>query len=626
MKRMFCLPVIIIAVVLCGASSGYTPDGFGQYTTGGEGGTVVTVSTATGLQTYAETIDVPYIIQVSGTIDLSSIGGKVNIRSNKTIKGIDASATIIGEVGFKNDSSNVIIERLSITNPDDYGEGDGISIKEDITNVFVTKCTLYDCNDGCLDITRRSDYITISWCKFYFTTGENPRVSLVGGGDTHDDDGTLHITFHHNWFSSGCWQRIPSVRFGRVHLYNNYYNSPGNLYCVRSRIQAECLIENNYFKNVNDPYYIYIDDEPPEEYGKIGASGNILVGCSGRVDDGDDDVFVPPYSYTLADAEDIPVIVEYGAGADGIDGYPYHWLFGLYGDFDYSDLVDGNDLGSFVDYWLDTNDVTDINDADYNGDGVVNSYEYALFAGNYLKVPPDITAPDAPEDLWALGGNATVSLDWDNNNEPDFNGYNVYRSISSGSDYAKINDSLLIDSSYSDETVSNGTMYYYVVRAVDTSENESGNSAEACAVPDSNDDSVTIQENATGFCSLDGDVETEEHPGYTGYGYANTDNESGTGIDWSINTASAGEYNFKWRYANGSSDRPARLLINGYEEASSISFPGTGAWENWSEVSVVMTLTTGVKEVRLEATGSSGCANIDYLVISGPTPEAAVCP
>jgi pectate lyase len=610
----------------CIAPNVFAVDGFGQATTGGAGGSTVTVTTAADFQTYVET-DSPYIVQVSGTIDLASLDDKkVRIHSNTTIRGVGENPTIIGELGCQNDSSNIIIERLNITCPSGYGEGDGISIKEDITNVFITKCTIYNCYDGCVDITRRSDYITVSWCKFYFDhVANNDRVSLVGGGDTHDDEGKLHITFHHNWFSTQCWQRIPSVRYGRVHIYNNYYDCPGNLYCVRSRIKAECLIENNYFYNVNDPYYIYIDDEDPEDYGKIGASGNIIDSCTGQVDNGDDIVFTPPYSYTLDDAKDIPVIVQYSAGADGSDDYPPHWFFGVYGDFDVSGLVDANDLEVFTGYWLDTNDVADINDADYNSDGIVNSYEYALFAGNWLAIPPDLTPPATPTNLTTSDGDGIVLLDWDNNSEDDLDGYNIYRSTTFGSGYVQQNIFLLSDSNYIDNSVVNGTIYYYVVTAVDTSSNESGYSSQVSAIPtDAN--SIIIQENEIGFCGLDGDVETEEHSGYTGYGYANTDNDSGNGINWSINITTAGSYTFKWRYANASSDRPARLLINSSEEVSNISFPGTGAWESWSEVSVGVTLATGIKDIRLEATGGDGLANIDYLMVTGSEPEIASCP
>ena len=629
MKREFFAAGLIIVSSFFFTPAAFAVDGFGQYTTGGAGGDVVTVTTAANLKSYVETIDTPYIVQVSGTIDLVSIaGGKVSIRSNKTIRGIGENPTIIGELGCKNDSSNIIIEGLNISCPSGYGEGDGISIKEDITNVFITKCTLYNCYDGCVDITRRSDWVTVSWCKFYFDhAANNDRVSLVGGGDDHDDDGKLHITFHHNWFSTQCWQRIPSVRYGRVHIYNNYYNCPDNLYCVRSRIKAECLIQNNYFDSVNDPYYIYIDDEPPEEYGKIGASGNITYNCTGQIDDGDDDVFEPPYSYTLDDANLVPGLVQYGAGADGQEGYPPHWYFSLYGDFDLSGLVDMNDLGAFVDYWLDTNDVTDINDADYNDDGIVNAYEYALFANNYLYVPPDTTAPQVPEGLSAVAGDTTVSLDWDDNTEEDLAGYNVYRSTTSGSGYSVLNCSLLTSSDYTDSNVVNETAYYYVVTAVDTSSNESGYSSEKSAMPSAGTSDLTIQENLPGFCGVDGDIE-DEHSGYTGTGYANTDNGSGYGIDWAINILTEGTYTFTWRYAHGKTDdRSARLLINDSEVVSSIDFSPTGAWTTWTTTSTSgIYLTEGVKTVRLEALNSEGLANIDYINITGPNLMTASCP
>jgi len=382
MKRLFYVAGPGLVLLLCLMPGIFAADDFGANTTGGEGGTTAVVDNALDFKELVETPDVPYIVRLSGAIDLGSIDGRVSIRSNKTIQGMDPNATVTGQLGFKKGSSNIIIERLNITNPRDYGEGDGISLKEDINDVFITKCTFYDCDDGCLDITRRSDRITVSWCKFYFTAANSKqsRVSLIGSSDSATDDlGKLHITFHHNFFGPLCWQRIPSVRYGRVHIYNNYYNSPGNLYCVRSRIQTECLIENNYFDSVNDPYYVYVDD-PGEIIGKIRASGNVFDKCTGRIDDGDDDVFVPPYSYTLDKTLDVPTIVRLGAGADGVDFFP-HWLFGIYGDFDRNGSVNAADLSQFVDYWL----LNEITDADYNQDGIVNNFEFAIFAGNWLQ-------------------------------------------------------------------------------------------------------------------------------------------------------------------------------------------------------------------------------------------------
>ncbi|MHC4440321.1 MAG: pectate lyase family protein, partial [Planctomycetota bacterium] len=229
MKRFLYFVGFGLVMLFCSVPAAFAVDGFGEYTTGGEGGITPVVDNAVDFKELVETPDVPYVVWVSGAINLSSVGGRVSIRSNKTIQGVDPNATITGQLGFKKGSSNIIIERLNITNPSDYGEGDGISLKEDINDVIITKCTFYNCDDGCLDITRRSDRITVSWCKFYFTASNSKqsRVSLIGSSDSATDDlGKLHITFHHNWFGSLCWQRIPSVRYGRVHIYNNYYNCP----------------------------------------------------------------------------------------------------------------------------------------------------------------------------------------------------------------------------------------------------------------------------------------------------------------------------------------------------------------------------------------------------------------
>jgi hypothetical protein len=97
--------------------------------------------------------------------------------------------------------------------------------------------------------------------------------------------------------------------------------------------------------------------------------------------------------------------------------------------------------------------------------------------------PTDTIPPAAPTGLTATAGNQTVSLDWNDNNESDMNGYNVYRSTTSGSGYAKLNGTLLSSSAYTDNSVVNGTTYYYVVTAVDIVSNESGYLTQVSATP-----------------------------------------------------------------------------------------------------------------------------------------------
>jgi pectate lyase len=237
-----------------------------------------------------------------------------------------------------------------------------------------------------------------------------------------------------------------------------------------------------------------------------------------------------------------------------------------------------------------------------------------------------VTAPGAPAGLWALGENGQVSLDWsDNNTEPDFVGYNLYRSTASGTGYAKLNTTLLTNSNYTDMAVVNSTMYYYIVKAVDTSNNESIASVEACAQPDSVTN-LTIQESAVGFCGVDGIVDTSgEHAGYTGSGYLDTTNATGSGANYRIHVDTGGTYTLIWRYANGAADRPARLLVNTVEQIASISFAATGAWTNWNTVTVDATLTAGDNDIRLEATTSGGLANVDYLRVNGSNIAAVNC-
>jgi Carboxypeptidase regulatory-like domain len=66
----------------------------------------------------------------------------------------------------------------------------------------------------------------------------------------------------------------------------------------------------------------------------------------------------------------------------------------------------------------------------------------------------------------------SVALTW-NASTSTVSGYNAYRSTVSGGPYTKINSSLVAVLNYTDSTVLNGTTYYYVTTAVDSSGNES---------------------------------------------------------------------------------------------------------------------------------------------------------
>jgi hypothetical protein len=73
-----------------------------------------------------------------------------------------------------------------------------------------------------------------------------------------------------------------------------------------------------------------------------------------------------------------------------------------------------------------------------------------------------------------------VALAW-NASTSTVSGYNVYRSTVSGTGYTKLNSSLVGALTYTDSSVQNGTTYFYVTTAVDSSGNESVYSNEASA-------------------------------------------------------------------------------------------------------------------------------------------------
>jgi pectate lyase len=189
--------------------------GYGAGATGGNGGPVVVADTAAEFRTFAQQ-NGPRIIQVQGMLDV----GQVLVKSNITIVG-DGNDGLIGELRL-NDVQNVIIQNLSVTNPDGDGGGDAISLTLART-VWIDHVNVYDAPDGLIDITNASDNVTVSWSKFYYTAKDPPDhnfAMLIGADDTATGDrDKLHVTLHHNWWGDRVRERMPRARFGDVHVF-----------------------------------------------------------------------------------------------------------------------------------------------------------------------------------------------------------------------------------------------------------------------------------------------------------------------------------------------------------------------------------------------------------------------
>ncbi|MEU8147252.1 carbohydrate-binding protein [Nonomuraea sp. NPDC048901] len=109
--------------------------------------------------------------------------------------------------------------------------------------------------------------------------------------------------------------------------------------------------------------------------------------------------------------------------------------------------------------------------------------------------------------------------------------------------------------------------------------------------------------------------------GYSGSGFCNGTNAAGAYVQYTVTASAAGTATLGVRFANGTtSARPTSLLVNG-TTVQSVSFEGTGTWDAWTTKTLTVNLASGSNTIRLDPTGSTGLANIDYLeVTTGSTP------
>jgi hypothetical protein len=86
--------------------------------------------------------------------------------------------------------------------------------------------------------------------------------------------------------------------------------------------------------------------------------------------------------------------------------------------------------------------------------------------------PADMTPPDKPLGVTVVPGVGRVFLTWSDNKERDLAGYNLYRA-SGGMVFERLTPAPLSRTTYSDEAVKPGALYYYKITAIDRSGNES---------------------------------------------------------------------------------------------------------------------------------------------------------
>lgn len=257
---------------------------------------------------------------------------------------------------------NIIIRNIALdtpwdVNPEDSANAyaDGMTLSR-AQNVWIDHLSISDGDtpnklasdtrhDGALDIVRGSDYVTVA--NSYITM--HAKTSLVGNGDggrAWSDAGRLHVTFHGmHWHGTGS--RLPLVRFGQLHTFNNLVEGDTNpadpdmkfAGGLDVRYQSDVLSEHNYylFKNLKPAAVggkvssgkdavsyramgeLFIsdkgDDSQPWVGGPIDISSTLMAAAGlPRLNN-----WTPPYSYRAMPAGQACVFVKNNAGAGRVN-------------------------------------------------------------------------------------------------------------------------------------------------------------------------------------------------------------------------------------------------------------------------------------------------------------------
>lgn len=293
-------------------------------TTGGAAGQTVIPTTFEELKQYVES-EYPYTILITkefttgvstfvdetgSIVDATTAGARpttfgaiLKVKSNKTLLGVGSEA-FFNRIGLVIQcQSNIIIRNIKFTMKDvpatrdgEYkildtdgvttvGDPDCIGIQADAESVpaaqrisqhiWVDHCEFYneanayhkDRYDGLLDIKNDVRNMTVSWCVFH----DHSKAMLSGKGNSDEYNRT--VTYHHNWFHNIYGSRLPLLRFGQHHYYNNLMeNCDGD--GLNLRIQTNAYIEDCYFLNCKKPLFGKLS-----EGGQALLVDNVFSGC-----------------------------------------------------------------------------------------------------------------------------------------------------------------------------------------------------------------------------------------------------------------------------------------------------------------------------------------------------------
>jgi uncharacterized repeat protein (TIGR02543 family) len=667
--------------------------------TGGGTATPTVVSNYTDFKN-AVTNTAVKVIHVSGTITFPS-AGRITFQdqSAKTIYGLPGSKLVSTDITAAGSGilyikrlTNVVFRNLTFEGPGAYDtDGNDNMTIDNCTNIWVDHCDFQDGVDGNLDIKNLTDYVSVTWCRFVYLKPPIPGGS--GGADDHrfsnlfgssdgatGDRGKLRITMYNCWWAQGCKERMPRVRFGKVHLVNNYFSCSGNNHCVRAGFEADLRVEANSFENVNTPIDLFEND-----FTAVQSISNQFVGTSGNTA-GSGTAFTPPYSLTVAPAANVKSQVMAGAGATLSSptcggGTTYTMTTtasptaggsvsgaGTYSSGASASLTATANSGyTFTGWSGDASGSTNPISVTMNANKSVTAtftaattYTLTTTAsptaggtvsggGNYASgATATVTAtPAAGYTFTGWSGAATGATN------PVTVTMNANKSITATFTVTTTNYTLTTTASpTAGGSVTGAGTYASGATATVTATANAGytftgwsgaatgttnplgitmnanKSVTANFTLTGGTSTIRIEDNATastGLCLVEGSISSNS--GANNTKVINLTNSTAKGINWKVNAPSAGSYTLVWRYVNSSSSNTytMKLLVNGATINSAQPFPKTSSSTTFLTSTATVSLATGGNIIRLESVAANATADIDWIEITGTSPTAGDC-
>jgi hypothetical protein len=217
--------------------------------------------------------------------------------------------------------------------------------------------------------------------------------------------------------------------------------------------------------------------------------------------------------------------------------------------------------------------------------------------------------PAPPIGLTAVAVPDSVTLTWWKNSEPNITGYNIYRSRTSGQSYSKLNSELVVDTTYTDHTVENEIMYFYIITSFNDLGLESLYSNEVYGTPGYQVVLQAEDANYSGGCSNDSD-----HDNFFGSGFINFPSNGGIVEFQNVDGGQdGGNFVIAYRYALNNNPRTGIFKVN--DESQNITMQNTGDWSNWRTDSIAVYLNSGPTNTILFQSTGQDFGNLDQITV-----------